>query len=199
MMCTCILLLLLFDIMFKSDVIHSLALHNIYITAPEVLMRSPYDQQSDMWSVGVIMFLLLAGDLPFMGRTQKDLFRNIVMGKYEFEEESWAHVSDQAKELVRQLLVTDPNRRLSSREALNSSWMRERGSMLAMNKLQHTSTRLAGFNARMKLRGSMLAVTSVARMRMSARSMVESGRSLENKSSTSVGPSKRSSFLDEFQ
>jgi len=160
-------------------------------------MRSPYDQQSDMWSVGVIMFLLLAGDLPFMGRTQKDLFRNIVMGKYEFEEDSWAHVSDQAKELVRQLLVTDPSQRLSSREALNSSWMRERGSMLAMNKLQHTSTRLAGFNARMKLRGSMLAVTSVARMRMSARSM-ESGRSLENKSSTSVVPSKRSSFLDEL-
>jgi hypothetical protein len=76
--------------------------------------------------------------------------------------------------------------------------MRERGSMLAMNKLQYTSKRLAGFNARMKLRGSMLAVTSVARMRMSARSMVESGRSLENKSSTSVVPSKRSSFLDEL-
>ena len=50
-------------------------------TAPEVLLRQPYDQRSDMWSVGVITYLLLAGDLPFTGRSQKELFQNIVRGK----------------------------------------------------------------------------------------------------------------------
>ena len=143
-----------------------------------------------MWSCGVIMFLLLGGDLPFVGRSQKELFRNIVMGKYEFEEDSWAHVSEEAKYLVKQLLVTDPSKRLSSREALNSSWMRQRGSMLAMNKLQYTSTRLAGFNARQKLRASMLAVSSVRRMMLSARSM-ESERNV-----TGGKMSKRPSFLE---
>ena len=112
------------------------------------------------------------------------------MGKYEFEEDSWAHVSEEAKHLVKQLLVTDPSKRLSSREALNSSWMRQRGSMLAMNKLQYTSTRLAGFNARQKLRASMLAVSSVQRMMLSARSM-ESERNV-----TEGKMSKRPSFLE---
>ena len=139
------------------------------------------------------MFLLLGGDLPFVGRSQKKLFRNIVMGKYEFEEDSWAHVSEEAKHLVKQLLVTDPSKRLSSREALNSSWMRLRGSMLAMNKLQYTSTRLAGFNARQKLRASMLAVSSVRRMMLSARSMESS---MESERNVTGGKMRRPSFLE---
>jgi len=136
-----------------------------FFVAPEVLMRSPYDQQSDMWSCGVIIFLLLGGDLPFMGRSQKELFRNIVMGQYEFQEDGWAHVSDEAKELVKELLVTDPTQRLTSREAMSSTWMRQRGNMLAKNNLQFTSQRLKGFNARMKLRASMITVRSTVSMR----------------------------------
>lgn len=52
-----------------------------YLAAPEVLLRQRYDQRSDMWSVGVITFLLLAGDLPFTGRSQRELFQNIVRGE----------------------------------------------------------------------------------------------------------------------
>lgn len=136
-----------------------------FFVAPEVLMRSPYDQQSDMWSCGVIIFLLLGGDLPFMGRSQKELFRSIVMGQYEFQEDGWAHVSDAAKELVKELLVTDPTQRLTSRQAMSSTWMRQRGNMLAKNNLQYTSQRLKGFNARMKLRASMITVRSTVSMR----------------------------------
>jgi serine/threonine protein kinase len=130
-------------------------------------MRSPYDQQSDMWSVGVIMYLLLGGDLPFMGRSQKELFRKIVIGKYEFPEDSWSHVSDEAKDLVKKLLVTDPSQRMSSKDAMASSWMRQRGNLLAMNNLQYTSQRLKTFNARMKLRSSMIAVATITSARLS--------------------------------
>ena len=44
-------------------------------------MREPYDERADMWSVGVITYLLLSGDLPFMGKTQRELFQNIVRGE----------------------------------------------------------------------------------------------------------------------
>ena len=162
-----------------------------FFVAPEVLIHSPYDQQSDMWGCGVIMFLLLGGELPFMGRSQKELFRNIVMGRYEFEEQGWAHVSEEAKDLVRKLLVTDPSKRLTSREALASPWMRQRGNMLARNNLQYTSQRLKGFEARTKLKASMLAVKSVVSLQrsLSIKSVV-SERSLQPEQA-----SKRPSWL----
>lgn len=168
-----------------------------FFVAPEVLMRSPYDQQSDLWSCGVIMFLLLGGDLPFSGRSQKQLFRNIVMGQYEFEEDGWAHVSEQAKDLVRKLLVTDPSKRLSSREAMASPWMRQRGAMLVANNLQFTSRRLKGFNARMKLRASMIAVTSIVSLRMSTQSFkAERSASTVSSAPRSEEGNERPSFLD---
>lgn len=144
------------------------------------------------------MFLLLGGDLPFMGRSQKELFRNIVMGRYEFQEEGWAHVSAEAKDLVQKLLVTDPSQRLTSREAMASPWMRQRGNMLAMNNLQYTSQRLKGFNARMKLRASMITVRSTVSMRFSIAGLKNaSTKSMRSRQSSdeTVESDKPPSFL----
>lgn len=140
-------------------------------------MRAPYDQQSDMWSVGVIIYLLLGGDLPFMGRSQKELFRKIVVGTYDFPEEGWGHVSTEAKDLVEKLLITDPSKRITARDALASPWMRQRGNLLAKNNLQYTSQRLKSFNARMKLRSSMIAVMGVTSIRLSMERLAASKRS----------------------
>jgi len=167
-----------------------------FFVAPEILMRSPYDQQSDMWSCGVIMFLLLGGDLPFSGRNQKELFRSIVFGKYEFEGDGWAHISEQAKDLVKQLLVPDPSQRLTSHEAMASPWMRQRGNMLIENHLKFTSQRLKGFNARMKLKASMLAVSSVVSMRMSLMSLKSASESSVSNAPKSVEAKKVPAFLD---
>ena len=151
----------------------------------EILSRNSH--RSDMWSCGVIMFLLLGGDLPFSGRSQKELFRNIVTGQYEFEGDGWTHVSEQARDLVRAMLVTDPSRRLSSREAMASPWMRQRGNALARNNLRYASKRLGGFNVRMKLRASMITVRSTVSMRNSLHNLRGEG---------SASSSKRPSFLD---
>jgi calcium/calmodulin-dependent protein kinase I len=168
-----------------------------FFVAPEVLMRSPYDQQSDMWSVGVIIYLLLGGDLPFMGRTQKQLFRSIVLGQYDFPEESFGHVSEEAKDLVRKLLVTDPSKRLTSHDAMNSPWMRQRGNLLARNNLLYTSQRLKTFNARQKLRASMLAVTAISRLKLSASKLASaSDRSMSSNASGGSSQRKLPSFLD---
>jgi len=129
-----------------------------FFVSPEILMRQPYDQMSDMWSVGCIVYLLLSGNLPFMGRTQKELFRKIVIGKYVFDDECWSDVSEDARDLVSKMLVTDPDNRIGAREALRHRWLQTDNSRLSINKLLGTSQRLKTFNARMKLRSAMLAV-----------------------------------------
>lgn len=131
-------------------------------------MRQSYDQMSDMWSCGCIVYLLLAGNLPFMGRSQKELFRKIVVGKYEFDEESFAGVSDEAKDLVSKMLVTDPDKRISASDALKHPWLRQENSRLNMIKLTGTSQRLKTFNAKMKLRSAMIAIDVIGSLRRSS-------------------------------
>jgi calcium/calmodulin-dependent protein kinase I len=136
-----------------------------FFVSPEILMRQPYDQQSDMWSVGCIIFLLLSGNLPFMGKSQKDLFRKIVSGKFEFDEEEWCDVSTDAKDLVQKLLVLDPDERLTSSQALKHQWMKASAERLSRLGLQGTSQRLKTFNARMKLRSAVIAVDWVNQLK----------------------------------
>eukprot|EP00536_Pseudo-nitzschia_multiseries_P005978 jgi/Psemu1/254975/estExt_Genewise1Plus.C_1220014 len=136
-----------------------------FFVSPEILMRQPYDQQTDMWSVGCIMFLLLSGNLPFMGRSQKELFRKIVSGKFEFKEEGWDGVSEDAKDLVKKLLVSNPDERITASQALRHKWMKASPDRLSRITLQGTSQRLKTFNARMKLRSAMIAVDWVAQLK----------------------------------
>jgi len=79
--------------------------------APEVISGKPYDHKCDFWSLGVIMFLLLAGELPFAHEKQEELFALIRKGRYNFSQESWTHVSSEAKDLVRGLLTVKVSRR----------------------------------------------------------------------------------------
>lgn len=79
--------------------------------APEILEGTPYDTKADMWSVGVILYILLGGYPPFIENNQKDLFRKIRKGQYEFHEEYWGTVSAEAKELISSLLTVKPHNR----------------------------------------------------------------------------------------
>jgi len=116
-----------------------------------------------MWSVGVIIYLLLSGTLPFVGRSQRELFRAIVKGDYEMDEASWSGVSTDAMDLVKALLVTDPSKRLSAKQALRSDWLSQSDDALKMNDLLNASSRLRTFNARMKLRSAMIAINWVSK------------------------------------
>jgi serine/threonine protein kinase len=136
-----------------------------FFVSPEILMRKGYDQQSDMWSVGCIVYLLLSGNLPFMGRSQKELFRKIVSGKYEFDEDEWEGVSDDAKDLVRRMLVLDPEKRITASAAVRHDWLKASRDRLGLISLQGTSQRLKTFNARMKLRSAMIAVDWVSSLK----------------------------------
>jgi len=91
--------------------------------APEVLTSESYDKSVDMWSVGVIIYILLCGYPPFYADNAPALFKKIMDVKYDFDDASWDEVSDDAKNLIRHLLVKDPKERYTAKQCLEDPWV----------------------------------------------------------------------------
>lgn len=87
--------------------------------APEILRREKYGTRSDMWSMGVIVFILLGGYPPFYSKDTRQLLMLTMAGKFEFDPEYWDSVSHACKDMIRSLLELNPTRRLSAVDALN--------------------------------------------------------------------------------
>lgn len=94
-----------------------------YYIAPEVLKKT-YDEKCDLWSCGVILFILLCGYPPFNGSNEKIIMENVLIGKYSMESSAWSEISQDAKDFIAQLLEYDPTKRPSAKEALNNKWIR---------------------------------------------------------------------------
>mmetsp|Transcript_61039 Transcript_61039/g.176793 ORF Transcript_61039/g.176793 Transcript_61039/m.176793 type:complete len:505 (-) Transcript_61039:114-1628(-) len=94
--------------------------------APEVLARN-YNFKCDLWSLGVIVFVLLSGYMPFAG-SDEVLRANIMAGKYTMKPERWGSVSSKGVDFVQKLLQLDPRKRLSAKQALDHEWIRMRTS-----------------------------------------------------------------------
>eukprot|EP00429_Kryptoperidinium_foliaceum_P015693 CAMPEP_0176037684 /NCGR_PEP_ID=MMETSP0120_2-20121206/18670_1 /TAXON_ID=160619 /ORGANISM="Kryptoperidinium foliaceum, Strain CCMP 1326" /LENGTH=613 /DNA_ID=CAMNT_0017371073 /DNA_START=121 /DNA_END=1960 /DNA_ORIENTATION=+ len=92
--------------------------------APEVLRKS-YTSQCDMWSLGVIAFIIISGYMPFSG-SEANQTKNISEGTYKMKPERWDSVSNNAKEFVKALLQVDPAKRLTAEQALDHPWIVER-------------------------------------------------------------------------
>lgn len=85
--------------------------------APEVLHRC-YSTEADVWSIGVIAYILLCGSRPFWARTESGIFRTVLKADPSFDEQPWPSMSAEAKDFVKRLLIKDPRKRMSASQAL---------------------------------------------------------------------------------
>jgi len=132
--------------------------------ASEILEGKPYDTQADMWSIGVIVYILLGGYPPFIESNQRTLFRKIRKGQYEFHEEYWGQVSADAKELIRSLLTVNPDKRLNSEKALKNKWIGADPETLNSLDLGSNLAQFKKFNAKRKFRGAVSTVIAANKM-----------------------------------
>lgn len=93
--------------------------------APEVLEQKPYGTPCDSWSIGVVLYILLCGCPPFSGDDENhfQLFQNIIKCEYDFSHETWEHVSQSPKDLIKNLLVFEPSKRLTPAQLLQHPWI----------------------------------------------------------------------------
>jgi calcium-dependent protein kinase len=92
-----------------------------YYVAPEVLKGS-YDFACDVWSLGVILYIMLCGYPPFEGDNNKEIFKRVLQQKLEFDPDEWGDISNEAKDLLEKMLHKDPLKRISAIDAMNHKW-----------------------------------------------------------------------------
>lgn len=91
--------------------------------APEILKGLAYDSEVDLWSIGIVLYILLCGFPPFYNENTVKLYECIKKGSFEYPSPFWDNVSEDAKDLINRLLVVDPKKRLTAIDALNHNWI----------------------------------------------------------------------------
>mmetsp|Transcript_44023 Transcript_44023/g.65288 ORF Transcript_44023/g.65288 Transcript_44023/m.65288 type:complete len:1102 (-) Transcript_44023:68-3373(-) len=133
--------------------------------APEILERWPsYDTKCDLWSVGVILFLLLGGYLPFEDENEDKVFDRTRNGHYDFHRDYWGGVSRDAKELVTKCLTVNPSKRISAPAALEHKWMTAGDHLLQNKSLDTTRLESTVKSAKAKMRAAITALVVANRL-----------------------------------
>mmetsp|Transcript_21075 Transcript_21075/g.20770 ORF Transcript_21075/g.20770 Transcript_21075/m.20770 type:complete len:164 (-) Transcript_21075:471-962(-) len=119
-----------------------------FFMAPEVISHD-YTESCDMWSAGVMLYIMLCGYPPFYGENDQEILEAVIAGEYDFDDEVWDEVSDEAKDLINNLLKPEQER-LTPKEALHHPWVKNRDKNIDVpNKHLH---RLKSFQKSKKLK-----------------------------------------------
>lgn len=109
--------------------------------APEILKYDGYDESCDLWSLGVILYTMLSGQVPFQCQEKslihtsaEEIMKKIKHGDFSFQGEAWRNVSQQAKDLIQELLTVDPNKRIKMCGLRYNAWLQD-DSQLSSNPL----------------------------------------------------------------
>ncbi len=133
--------------------------------APEILFNKLHGAPVDMWSLGVILYILLGGYPPFHDEDQNELFKRIKAGVYEFHEEYWSAVSAEAKDLISKLLVVNPLERLTAQQALAHPWLTSDEEKLSTLALDGAKAELKKFQAKKRFKKGVNAIKAINRMK----------------------------------
>ncbi|KAA6403001.1 MAG: putative Calcium/calmodulin-dependent protein kinase type 1 [Streblomastix strix] len=116
-----------------EDVMFQTCCGSPHYVAPEVLENKGYGPEVDLWSLGVMMYVLLCGFPPFFDENNATLFRKIKKGQFAFISPFWNSISVSAKDLISRLLLVDPKQRLSAEQALKHPWFTETLSQIKLS------------------------------------------------------------------
>ncbi|KAK2892053.1 ribosomal protein S6 kinase alpha-5 isoform X1 [Channa argus] len=179
--------------------------------APEILKYDGYDESCDLWSLGVILYTMLSGQVPFQCQEKslthtsaEEIMKKIKQGDFSFEGEAWRNVSQQAKELIQELLTVDPNKRIKMCGLRYNAWLQD-DSQLSSNPLMtpdilgsstasvHTCVK-ATFNAFNKCKREGFRLQTVDKAPLAKRrKMKKTSTSTETRSSSSESTHSSSS------
>ena len=112
---------------FDKNITNKSIVGSSYYIAPEVFLRKS-NKECDLWSAGVILYMLIVGSPPFDGSSDKNIIKTIKTGIFDTKNSRWIHASSEVKDLISKLLVYEPNKRLSANEALQHPWFRKTNS-----------------------------------------------------------------------
>jgi calcium-dependent protein kinase len=129
-----------------------------YYIAPDVLNKS-YNEKCDIWSLGVILYILLVGYPPFNGSDDKKIIDAVKKGKFTLDEPEWDDVSEEAIDLVKKCLTYDPEKRITAGEALDHAWFKKfaKGEKIKKSLASNALKNLKNFRAEQKLKQAALA------------------------------------------
>ncbi|ONH92559.1 hypothetical protein PRUPE_8G180800 [Prunus persica] len=145
------------SVFFKPGQVFTDVVGSPYYVAPEVLLKH-YGPEADVWTAGVILYILLSGVPPFWAETQQGIFDAVLKGYIDFESEPWPLISDSAKDLIRKMLCSRPSDRLTAHEVLCHPWICENGVAPDRALDPAVLSRLKQFSAMNKLKKMALRV-----------------------------------------
>ncbi|CAH0474084.1 unnamed protein product [Peronospora belbahrii] len=146
--------------------------------APEILKGVSYGKPVDIWSIGVITYILLAGYPPFHDDAQSILFKKIRNGKYYFDSPYWDNVSTDAKDFISKMLVVNPKDRATADELLQHKWITETN--VATVPLTSALTELRRFHARKKFKAAVHSVQATISMNKALSGLDDSARNSDS-------------------
>ncbi|GMI90090.1 calcium-dependent protein kinase 24 [Hibiscus trionum] len=130
-----------------------------YYMAPEVLKRN-YGKEVDIWSAGVILYILLCGVPPFWAEDEEGIAQAIIRGRIDFERDPWPKVSDEAKDLVKTMLDPNPRTRITVQQVFEHTWIENLENARNVNLGEHVRTRIKHFSLMNKFKKEVLRVVA---------------------------------------
>ncbi|CAG9335846.1 CDPK1_8 [Blepharisma stoltei] len=129
-----------------------------FYTAPEVI-EGKFDSKCDIWSCGAMLYTMLSGEPPFAGNNKEEIFASIKEASIKLKGSRWGKISEEAKDLIRKMLVLDPEQRIDAQSAFDDPWIQERANgNIDDNEISSRVVRkLVEFKAKNKLQEATMA------------------------------------------